>query len=102
MKVTMKETYQGVGHSATLLHEGVRVTVFENGENYEVDATLAAWLIENGKAVAYDPPHYGGQAEPEQPRNDEKIYEELAAASAQEENVMTTSNVKKPRKGKGG
>ena len=93
MNVKMLETYQGVGHSAVLLHEGMTVTILEEGESYKVDTTLGKWLIENGKAqeVSADEPHYGGQpfekdTEPKL-RHDDEIYEELTKAVTDENDI---------------
>lgn len=71
----------------------------EPNKDYEVDAVLGNWLVDNKKAVivvkhldvepqfeqAEEPPHYGAQAEAE-PRQDENKYQEF----------------KKPQRGRGG
>ena len=109
MKVRMLETYQGVGQTATLLHEDIRVSVLEQGESYDVDPTLGAWLVDNRKAeeiAEAKPVHYGAQAEPEL-RHDDELYAEQTAepeaqAKPEPDPIMTsdkapkrTSNAKK-------
>lgn len=56
MRVKMLEVFQGRDVTAVLAHEGIEVSVLENGEEYEVDAELGKWLIDNRKAVAVKPP----------------------------------------------
>ncbi len=107
MKLKMLETYQGVGDSG--VHEsGVKVTILEAGEVYDVAQKLGEWLLENRKAETIDPPHYGVQKEGEE-RHDDKLYEEMTGSKnasietesevteeAPEEPVMHT---KKPKRG---
>lgn len=106
MKVKMLEYFQGSEVSAVLVRTKTEVNILTPDEVYEVNATLGAYLLENRKAELADADqkekHYGGQTESGYPRNDVQAYEAMAAASAEEENVMTTPNVKKSRKGKGG
>lgn len=56
MKVKMREVFQGRDVQATLLHEGITVSILEIGESYEVDKPLGEWLIENGKAERLEEP----------------------------------------------
>lgn len=50
MKVKMHEVFQGTGVEATILHDGIKVSILEKGEEYLVSDSLGAWLVENGKA----------------------------------------------------
>lgn len=50
MKVKMSEVFQGTGVEATLLHDGIKVSILEKGEEYLVSDSLGAWLVENHKA----------------------------------------------------
>lgn len=55
MIVKMNETVQGRDIEGELRHEGVRVKMLEQGEEYIVDTSLGAWLVEHGKAVDITP-----------------------------------------------
>ena len=104
MKVKMLETFQQVGATAVLASKGIPVTVLEQGETYDVDATLAAFLIENNKAEEVKP-HYGAQEKPEF-RHDDVIYSEITGKAEvveeetpEDEPIMTTEEAK-PKRGK--
>lgn len=60
MKVKMLEYFQGRNQPMLGL-----------GKEYDVSATLGAWLLEHRKAEQIEAPHYGGQPEPELRQDDE-------------------------------
>lgn len=102
MKLKLLETVQGRDVSGVLLETGATVTVLEEGQAYEVSASLGAWLLENKKAEVYKEEkkskHYGAQAEPEL-RHDEEIYKELTEEPVSD--MMTTESAKpKTKRGK--
>lgn len=75
MNVKMSEYYQGTDAKGVLLPEKIQVAVLEPGKEYEVDAALGKWLVENGKALEVKPKHYGAQPEP-QARADDVVFED--------------------------
>lgn len=62
MKVKMTETFQGRDVTALHVMDGINVSILEAGEEYQVNDSLGAWLIENYKAKEV---HKPAQIKPE-------------------------------------
>lgn len=71
MKVKMSEVFQGTGVEATLLYDGIKVSVLEKGKEYLVSDSLGAWLVENHKAEEIESVVIPGKIEEFIPVNDE-------------------------------
>lgn len=55
MIVKMNETVQGRDIEGELRYDGTRVKILERNEEYIVDVTVGAWLVEHGKAADITP-----------------------------------------------
>ncbi len=76
MRIKMLETFQGVGVSAVLADESLRVSILERDETYDADPELAEYLIANRKAEPVEIPAPTGQIpEAPAPQDDQPVEE---------------------------